>query len=288
MRGLREVVTYELETALRSRRLLLTLGLVLLIAFSVTHCGLNVVVDVQASARGALTDQGLPAEANDVLATAFRAQVITALGESLGLEEGALRPVITRSYVLPILLFFAQVFLPFLVFLVAFDLFSGDLSRGSLRYSLVRTSRRTLVAGKVLATSVTLGAALALGYAGLLVMSARRLGEPTLSDGPALVLMGVVLIASTLPWVALCAVTSTLVRQPLAAMVSVFALYVVMRVLSASWLWDGALGRIFPLGWNALLWKKGLAPVLVAIFVYAAFACVFVWVAEQVLRRREL
>ncbi len=206
-------------------------------------------------------------------------------------------PSIKESLVLPAFLWGSLAFLPLLVVLVSFDHLAAELNSRSICFTVVRVSRRSFLAGKLLAQATLFAALTAVASLALVGLAAIMLQSfSTASALPGLLRLWLLLLPYGLAYLALASFCSASTKEPTLALVMAIGAMIGLRTLG--WLRHIPTGHslsflrhlhwLSPATYQDGLWQSGLRGPLTSVAAYLAFAAVFTLLADLRLARRDL
>ncbi|MBX3130340.1 MAG: ABC transporter permease subunit [Polyangiaceae bacterium] len=260
--SIRLVASFDLLESLRSRKAVVLLALYLLGALGASAIFIRVLSVI----RERLEEQvGQAVDVKELMASPGMTRLVGALAGDADVA-GA---IVTIP---PLALFYgwlAMNFVPLLVLFTSADAVAGDVSSGSVRYSLFRTDRFSWAFGKLVGQTTLMSLGVLVGALGCFVMGLVWLDGMPAGDtalwllrisGRAIVYsfayLGMVMCASQL--------TRTHARAGGLALAIMFLCSLGGRVLSAEPIEEsapelfGALVKLFPNGHHLALWHPGL------------------------------
>lgn len=276
-----KIARFDLETALRTRRLVLWLALYLLVALITAMVLVKIETSVGDQVQTLRALAQVPADGSDEEANKFLKGLSFLTG---GDTEIALRmirlPLIVTGFFWSIL-----TFLPALILLTSHDMINGEVRHRSTRFVLLRTTRTALLVGKTL--SHLLLAVIATLLANLVVLAYawfRLPAFPVLDTAWMLFLFFTLAIPYALCWVSLTALVSSLQDSGPRSLITLGVLLVVFQVLSL----NPDIGFLSPLSHRLGLWSGQWLKVGLTVGVYLLFSAVF-WAATWFrMTRRDL
>jgi ABC-type transport system involved in multi-copper enzyme maturation permease subunit len=275
------IARFDLGTALRTKRALAAMLLYGLIAMGTG--GVLVWLEVKIGAY-AKTAEGLA----KVAATAEGWDGPSSLTEVIAFLLGGDEELAAHLLGIPLVVYgffwVTLTFLPYLVAIVSHDMVNAELRNRSVRFSLLRTSRGSFLAGKVLAQMLLLTAVTVVSN--LLLLAVAWLQLPSFEPGPALLYLGqywLYTIVFSLCWIGLTALVSSLIESAGLALMLLFVALIGLSILS----FHSDLGLLSPNAWKLGLWRPGM-DALQSLIAFAAFGGVFLAGAWSVLRWRDL
>ncbi|MBP7126984.1 ABC transporter permease subunit [Myxococcota bacterium] len=276
-----KIARFDLETAFRTRRLVLWIALYLLVALvtAMVLVKIESTVGDQVATLRALAQA--PNPGTDDEANKFLTGLSFLTG---GDTEIALRmirmPLVVTGFFWSIL-----TFLPALILLASHDMINGEVRNRSTRFVLLRTTRTSLLLGKTishlaLALAATLLAnLLVLGYAWF-----RLPAFPVLQTAWLLLRFFLMAIPYALCWVSLTALVSSLQDSGPRSLVTLGILMLLLQVLSL----NRDVGFLSPLSHRLGLWSGEFLKAGTSVAVFLLFAAIFWTAAWWRMTRRDL
>lgn len=176
-------------------------------------------------------------------------------------------------------------FLPFLVALTSFDLVNGELRQRSIRFLLLRCSRGTVLAGKVLAHMALFLVVTVVSNAALFGYAWWQL--PDFETGAALLWLarfwGYTVVFGFC-YVSLAAAVSAWIEGGGLSLVALIGLLIGLGVLS----FHDTLGVLSPSAWKGGLWSPSMADVGMSLAAFVGFGVAFLALAWLRLARRDV
>jgi len=292
------IARHELSLTLATRRAFAAAALYLMAALL---GGFGYVKSLKAMERHAthlLTSRGVdPAQASTAIGNAVRQSYEQLVAFLAGTNGTPVAASILNSVVLPAFLWGSLAFLPFLVVLTSFDMIANDLQSRSLCYSVLRTSRLSILVGKLLAHTTLFIALSVIASATLMGVAAYSLdGFETLSALPGLIRVWLVLLPYGICYLGFSALCSASIKQPTLALMAAFALMITLRILGLfAHVPEGhaltplrVLRWLSPAQYQSGLWEAGLTGPALSAMAYLAFGLASVFLTSQILQRRDL
>lgn len=275
IREIHSIFFQELRIALRSKRALLTFGIVLLATVLSTTAAIRVSKNKGTKMLTAFGQIGL--EKND------KAKMKNMLHKLLGEKRAR---VVEYRIQTPLLLSFmylvAVIFFPFFVVMLTYDSIAAEVESGSIRFLLPRARRASIVMGKFLAHAALLLLLLVVGYLAILGTGMTAFQGPLaawLQATFAMVLLTWVVSVGYLGWSLL---ASSLVKRPFSALFLGVGGLLVMGILGST-----SFNYLIPnhykldmLGPPDIVWKASC--------VFLAMTVITVGAAIAALQRRDL
>lgn len=293
------LLLHELRSLLRTRRVLVLLGLYLAAG---TLTGLIYVMTLRGARQTALDrarQEGISeAQAQewiDASASPIADKLLEgAAGSSLELIAGSL----TTSTVLTVFFWASLSFLPFLILMSSFDVVASTLATKSLRYSVLRASRLEILLGKTSAHLLVFAAVSAVAALFLMLMAAVFVEGFSLADNLAgFARVWFLLLPFAACYVGIATFASCTTSQGIFALVLSLVIATGLRLVGwiASFVDETgpaaplrALRFASPGHYHDGLWLADWTGPLISSAAYLGFAGVFGALAFAVLQRRDL
>lgn len=292
IRNILEIVIYELQAAIATRRALMVIGLYLasgIIGSVAFEYSVNVAQDklIQIAVEsGADADEAalqISLRENEAL----NSFIAFAVGEPLE----SLNPLLIESPILPIFFGASLLFLPLLILLTSFDHIVTDLQNRSMCYQTLRLSRREMLIGKTLAqltlysiiTFISAGCVL---LSGLVMLNSMDLGATI----PGLLVAWAILLPVGFCYLSITTFASSVAKQPFSAlMITVFILLALkLQGVVGGWFDLPFLEYLRPSHYETGLWLVSTPSVLTSIAAYVGFGAFFLFLADQIIAGRDL
>jgi ABC-type transport system involved in multi-copper enzyme maturation permease subunit len=292
IRNILEIVIYELQAAVATRRALMVIGLYL-------ACGIIGSVAFEYSVNvgeGKLIELAVQNGADPVEAAlqislneneAFSKFIAFAVGEPFE----ALNPMLTQSPILPIFLGASLLFLPLLILLTSFDHIVTDMQNRSMCYQTLRVSRREILIGKTLAqlslySIITLISAGCVLLSGIIMLNSIDIGLTV----PGLLVAWALLLPVGFCYLSITTFASSVAKQPFSAlMITVFILLALkLQGVLGGWFDLPFLGYLRPSYYETGLWLASPSSILGSMAAYIAFGAFFLFLADRILAGRDL
>ena len=292
IRNILEIVIYELQAAVATRRALMVIGLYLASGVLGSLAYVASISKIEEKAMEGFIDQGASAEeaanAISVIGDQAYEKIISTF---VGAPQEELNPMLIDSPILPVFLWASLIFLPLLILMTSFDHVVGDLNNRSICYQLLRVSRRETLLGKTLA-QMLLYCIITLINAGCLLLLGISMLE-SLDVGltlPGLILAWALLIPVGFAYLAITTFASTIARQPFSALViTVFILFgLKIQGILGDWLGLPFLQYLKPSHYETGLWMVSSTDVIGSIAAYIAFGLFFLFLADRTMAGRDL
>lgn len=261
------IARFDLETALRTRRLVLWFAIYLLVALITAMVLVKIETSVgdQIGTLRALAQApaGTDEEANKFLKGL---SFLTGGDTEIALQMVRM-PLIVTGFFWSIL-----TFLPGLILLTSHDMINGEVRNRSTRFVLLRTTRTALLLGKTIShLSLALVATLLANLLVLIYGAVRLPAMPLLQTSGLLLRFFALSIPYALCWVSLTALVSSLLDSGPRSLVTLGVLLMVFQVLSL----NSDVGFLSPLSHRLGLWSGDLLKVGMSVAIYLIFAGVF-------------
>ncbi|HOU52666.1 MAG TPA: ABC transporter permease subunit [Myxococcota bacterium] len=261
------IARFDLETALRTRRLVLWFAIYLLVALITAMVLVKIETSVgdQIGTLRALAQApaGTDEEANKFLKGL---SFLTGGDTEIALQMVRM-PLIVTGFFWSIL-----TFLPGLILLTSHDMINGEVRNRSTRFVLLRTTRTALLLGKTIShLSLALVATLLANLLVLIYGAVRLPSMPLLQTSGLLLRFFALGIPYALCWVSLTALVSSLLDSGPRSLVTLGVLLMVFQVLSL----NSDVGFLSPLSHRLGLWSGDLLKVGMSVAIYLIFAGVF-------------
>lgn len=274
------IARFDLETALRTRRLVLWLAIYLLVALITAMVLVKIETSVgdQIGTLRALAQApaGTDEEANKFL-------------KGLSFLTGGDTEIALRMIRMPLIVtgFFWSIltFLPGLILLTSHDMINSEVRNRSTRFVLLRTTRTALLLGKTIShLSLALVATLLANLLVLIYGAVRLPTMPLLETSGLLLRFFALGIPYALCWVSLTALISSLLDSGPRSLVTLGVLMMGFQVLSL----NGDVGFLSPLSHRLGLWSGEIRKMGTSLAIYMVFAAVFWAGAWWRISRRDL
>ncbi len=297
---LSEIIRHEILAALRTRRLVVTVGLFVLFAALGALATFTAIREAQRVAIEALAAQGIPAEMATVALNEQSDEIARSVLENVGPGWENYAAPLRLSMVVPVYFVVALGLLPLLVLSASFDLFSSDLRARTLCYWSMRVPRRTLVVGRVIAQCAIIGIALLAVGAVTTIMGALMVrGFAPLHAAAGFGYATALLLVPAATWISVVAFASASTRSPMAAAAFALLLYVAIWSLGIPQHFvdeaDGTLlaalaglGMLTPGYWADGLWSAQLQKLVPSIVALGAIGAAGTAAAAWRLGRHDL
>jgi ABC-type transport system involved in multi-copper enzyme maturation permease subunit len=295
VRQILEIARHELEVALRTRRAVIALAIYVVLA-TLGQLGYVVFLNALEEQARAMLDKGDPAQTEKLLDLVGQDAYKRALAWFAGIKPEDMASYLHESVILPVLLWGSLAFLPFVIVLTSFDQMSADLESRSLCYAILRAPRRAILLGKLVAHTALMTVLLLI--TGLLLLLSGAALLDSLDLAPALLgffTLLLLLVPYGLCYLGITAFASANVAQPFTALVSAFAITVVLRVIG----WTEVippehqlaplrhLAILSPAHHHSGLWLAGAGP-LASVAFYLGVGAIFTLLALWRLEGRDL
>lgn len=280
---------FELASALRSRRAVVTVLLFALIGAGVMYATVSVFSTMEEQVVSML---GLPAAENPGGVTMtlwrspfFKSIMAKALGSSLLFDDMLRQHPVALAFG-----FFLFAVMPVMTLITCAPTAAGEIRAGSVRYVLLRVSRTEWTFGFFFAEALVLLSAMLLLAVAASVVAVWRLPEwSALAFLPALFSWALRAWISSLAWLGICTGVSLCVRSPGKATglsLLAFALTVVFGFLSDRW--SPLFGFLRPQGYELALWRSSSAVVFEGVVGTLALAFLYLGLGGAVFARRDV
>ncbi len=304
MGRLSELIRHELESALRTRRVLVLVVLYLACALIGGAIVNHQIAEAETRIIAELSERA------DIDPEVLRAQyaerademIDTAL-EEFGMEPATIAPALRTSMSAGIFFFFSLLFLPFLIVFSTFDRLSTSLRDRVLCYDSLGASRASIVTSKFIAQVVIIGAITAL--CSVSVFTSAWLLTDSMGAVQAVTTGGwcaAVLLPYVAAYVGLSLFCSSRSIQPIAALVMSFGLMFLLRLAGLPFrlLESGAMSDTFPMSllgflrfisphfYEHGLWRELGGSLLFSAGGYSAIAALFLGLTILSVQRRDL
>jgi len=263
-----KIARFDLETALRTRRLVLWIALYLLVALVTAMVLVKIettvgsqIATLRSLAQTAAT--GTDEEANKFL-------------QGLSFLTGGDTEIALRMIRMPLIVtgFFWSIltFVPGLILLTSHDMINSEVRNRSTRFVLLRTTRTSLLLGKTISHLSLALASTLLANLLVLVYAWLRLPDlPVLQTSWLLTRFFALGIPYALCWIGLTALVSTLQDSGPRSLVTLTVLMVAFQVLSL----NPDVGFLSPLSHRLGLWSGEFLKVGASVGIYLLFAGLF-------------
>ena len=280
---------FELASAIRSRRALVTVLLFALIGAGVMFVTVSIFSTLEEQVVSAL---GLPAAENPGGVTmtlwrssVFKAMMSKALGSSLLFNDMlAMHPVAIAfgSFVFGVV--------PFMTLITCAPTAAGEIRSGSLRYVLLRVSRTEWVFGLFFAEALVLLIAMMLLAAAAASVALYRLPEwSALGFVPSLFGWAFRAWVYSLAWLGVCIGASMCVKSPGKATGFALLLYVVFALFGYfADSWCAVFDFVRPQGYEHALWRASFSAVFEGVVGTIAIAFLYLGIGSAVFARRDV
>ncbi len=232
-------------------------------------------------------------KATSVLQTALNA----APGHADALTHGALAIVFSHDtetvrylsqipLVVVFLIWFSFLFLPLLATLIGFDQIAGELQTKSLRFTVLRARRTSLLIGKAAAQLLVLLGLTAIINLAVFVYSAVFLDFPIALGLVAMARFWLLTFVYASAYVGLVSLCSTLFRTPILSLLTSFSIlfaFWILRLLNLP-----VISYFIPSNYQENLFSPDFSKVMVSVAAYSGFAAVFIGLSVLVISRRNL
>ena len=292
IRNILEIVIYELQAAIATRRALMVIGLYLASGVLGSVAYVASISKIEEKAIEGFIEQGASA--------ADAANAISVIGDQayekivssfVGAPQEALNPMLIDSPILPVFLWASLIFLPLLILMTSFDHVVGDLNNRSICYQLLRVSRRETLLGKTLA-QILLYATITFINAGcLLLLGISMLESIDVSLAlPGLLLSWALLLPVGFCYLSITTFASTVAKQPFSALVMTIFILFALKIQGplSTWLGIPFLEYMRPSHYEAGLWLSSATSVLGSLAAYIGFGVFFLFLADRSLAGRDL
>jgi len=298
MQNLPIIILHELKVLLRTQRALgvsiiyLSLAVLggLLYVYAVASIEKNGLLLMQS--QGMSPEQA--AQSLDLMGEEAYGQILAFLAEA---NVAELAPSLLRSPILPAFLWATLFFLPALIVLAGYDQISGELAGRSLCYRSLRTSRATLLLGKVAAQFILFVVLLSVSAATLVFTAAAKLETLNIAD----TLLGLLRLWGLLLPVGACYIAFTALGSSVSArgenaLVFIVGLLFGLRLLHVTrhFSTDGPFAIFYPLHWLSPrgyeygLWLDGPTAPMMSAAAYLGLAALALTAAYALLRKHNL
>lgn len=288
-----ELVSHELEIAIRSRRVAGVAVLYLLIALAVGYGSVRAIEAAEAAVVSATSAQvGAPEEATRAALESASTPMLESLLAGLGIEVEEISPALKSSPLIAGFLLGSLFLLPWLVAFASFDAISADLASRSLCYETLKISRVELLLAKfvallVLLLCVTAACGIAILGVGLTRLTGLDLGEVVRGGARSLA----ALVPYTAAYLALSLLCSAATKTPIFALVANVALRTVLAIADH---WSDSPGpaRFLSLAspgrYDLGLWHVPGTSLALSVAAYCAITAVALAATAMLLQRRDL
>jgi ABC-type transport system involved in multi-copper enzyme maturation permease subunit len=291
-----DVARHELRIAFATRRAWVVASFYVLIAVLGAAAYAGSVHAIERHTVGMLTERGVDARRAEKAVSSGAQHTIAELAAKLAGAEGAqIAPSLTASPLPPAFLWGALGVFPFLVLLTSFDIVAADLQARSLCYAVLRTSRRSLLVGKLCAQSVLFLAVNLIAIAAMVSAVAMAVDDFELTAAaPGLLRSWVLLIPYCFCYLGLATACSTRIAHPTLALLTALGVMLALRLVGLVAHVPDRLAALRPLQWlspssyAAGFWEAGVSAPLVSSVAYLAFGSAFLAAALRTLERRDL
>lgn len=280
---------FELASAIRSRRAVVTVFLFALIGAGVMYATVSVFSTLEDQVVSTL---GLPAaeSSGGVTMTLWRSSFFkTVMAKFLG--SSLLFDDMLRQHPVAVAFgFFVFSVVPLMTLITCAPTAAGEIRAGSVRYVLLRVSRTEWTFGLFFAEAlVLLVAMLLLAVAASVVAVCRLPGWSALGFLPSLFDWAVRAWVYSLAWLGACTGVSMCVRSPGKATglsMLTFSLFVLFGSLSDRWC--PLFGYLRPQGYELALWRRSFPVVLEGVVGTLALAFLYLGLGGAVFARRDV
>jgi len=280
---------FELASAIRSRRALVTVLLFALIGAGVMYVTVSIFSTLEEQVISTL---GLPAADNSGGVTmtlwrssVFKAMMTKSLGSSLLFNDMLSQHPLAIAFG-----FFVFTVVPLMTLITCAPTAAGEIRSGSVRYVLLRVSRTEWTLGLFFAEALVLLVAMMLLAASAGVVSLGRLpGWSALDFLPSLFDWSVRAWVYSLSWLGICTGASMCVKSPGKA--TGFALLLYAALVAFGYFAEnycGAFDFVRPQGYQYALWRASFAAVLEGVVGVLAVAFLYLGLGSAVFARRDV
>ena len=292
IRNILEIVIYELQSAVATRRALMVIGLYLASGILGSVAYVASISKIEEQAIEGFVEQGVSADE--------AANAVSVIGDQayekmvaffVGAPQEQLNPMLIDSPILPVFLWASLIFLPFLILMTSFDHVVGDLNNRSICYQLLRVSRRETLIGKTLAQMLLYTSITFINAGCLLLLGISMLESLDVSLAlPGLLLAWALLIPVGFCYLSITTFASSIARQPFSALVITIFILFGLNVLGAlsGWLEMPFLEYLKPSHYETGLWLTSTVDIFISLGAYIGFGLFFLFLADRTLAGRDL
>ncbi len=292
IRNILEIVIYELQSAVATRRALMVIGLYLASGILGSVAYVASISKIEEQAIEGFVEQGVSADE--------AANAVSVIGDQayekmvaffVGAPQEQLNPMLIDSPILPVFLWASLIFLPFLILMTSFDHVVGDLNNRSICYQLLRVSRRETLIGKTLAQMLLYTSITFINAGCLLLLGISMLESLDVSLAlPGLLLAWALLIPVGFCYLSITTFASSIARQPFSALVITIFILFGLNVLGAlsGWLDMPFLEYLKPSHYETGLWLTSTVDIFISLGAYIGFGLFFLFLADRTLAGRDL
>ncbi len=277
------IARFDLMTAIRTRRALV--ALLIYLAGALATGGALVWVENQFGDKIQTARTAIDASEAMASMQADAPNVYEGLASITGGDEAIARHLLHMPLVLLGFFWTTLTFLPLLIALVSYDIVNSEVNQRSARFILLRTSRTSLLLGKMLSHGLLFLAVTVAANVALFLYAWMKL--PTFDLLPAaglLLRFWMLTIPFGFCYIALAALVSSLVDGGGLSMAVMVGVLIGLGVLSSS----ADLGFLSPSFYKLNLWSPKLLDVLGSALAFLAFGLIFLGGASARLRWRDL
>ena len=292
IRTILEIVIYEIQAAVATRRALMVIGLYLAsgIIGSLVYVGALNQIEEKAM-EGFISQGASAADAVSAISVLEDQAYEGIISFFVGVPKEDLNPILIDSPILPVFLWASLIFLPFLILMTSFDHVVGDLHNRSICYQLLRVSRREILFGKTMAQMLLFGSVTLLNAGCLILLGVTMLDSiDIVTTLPGLALSWALLIPVGFCYLSITTFASTVAKQPFGALIMTMFILFSLKVLGALQYWDelSFLQYLSPGHYTTGLWLVYWPDMMLSLGAYIAFGAFFIFLADRKLAGRDL
>ena len=292
IRNILEIVIYELQAAVATRRALMVIGLYLASGVIGSLVYVGAINQIEEKAIEGLIAQGATASDAASAISVFEDQAYEGIiSFFVGAPKEELNPLLIDSPILPVFLWASLMFLPLLILMTSFDHVVSDLHNRSICYQLLRVSRREVLLSKTMAQMLLFGLVTLINAGCLLLLGISMLESIDVAAAlPGLLLSWAILIPVGFAYVSITTFASTIAKQPFGALVMTIFILFTLRVLGAMQHFDSLsfLQYLSPAHYETGLWLTSFPDIAGSIAAYICFGLFFLFLADRQLTGRDL
>jgi ABC-type transport system involved in multi-copper enzyme maturation permease subunit len=292
IRNILEIVIYELQAAVATRRALMVIGLYLTSGIIGSLVYVGGLTQLEEKAIESFIAQGASAaDAASTVSVIEEKAYEGIISFFVGVPKEDLNPMLIDSPILPVFLWASLIFLPLLILMTSFDHVVSDLHNRSICYQLLRVSRREILFGKTIAQMLLFGSVTFLNAGCLILLGVSMLDSiDIMATLPGLALSWALLIPVGFCYLSITTFSSTFAKQPFGALVMTMFILFSLKVLGALKHWDDMsfLQYLSPSHYDTGLWLVSWPDMLLSIGAYIAFGAFFIFLADRKLAGRDL
>ncbi|MBT6179682.1 MAG: ABC transporter permease subunit [Deltaproteobacteria bacterium] len=292
IRNILEIVIYELQAAVATRRALMVIGLYLAsgIIGSLVYVGALNQIEEKAI-EGFIAQGASAADAVSAISVLEDQAYEGIISFFVGVPKEDLNPVLIDSPILPVFLWASLIFLPLLILMTSFDHVVSDLHNRSICYQLLRVSRREILFGKTIAQMLLFGSVTLVNASVLIVLGMTMLDSIDVAATlPGLALSWALLIPVGFCYLSITTFSSTFAKQPFGALVMTIFILFALKILGALKHWDDMsfMQYFSPSHYDTGLWLVSGPDMFLSIVAYIGFGAFFLFLADRKLAGRDL